>query len=386
MLNMASNPFFHGQNDSFDGSMAPPTLSRFESDDFAQSGFGDFDDNLPSQASALDKSKQHFDWGKAKMVRMMSEASLTTDETHDLTEEDEEFWTACDTSAMTGSSYHSSRTMESNVSNVSNDSNESNTSSSSKKKKKKSSKRSSSSSSSSNNNNNMSSSNNNSRESKSTKSSSKETRSSLSSSTKKSSRRRSMGEIPEHEVMHDTKTTQRSTASIEVDESHGQFNMDYSPPPTEMMSQVSREFDKMARNRRISIPTYTTSETILAIGRSGSLGHVGDQQHMQMHRSTNDTDATVHNERHRCNSNIVHSSIPLSSIRTEQPLHKSMLQQSSLQQDIVFIPRPEDRNLSTRPFSTGSPFVVSKANKKNGWENRSEKEVISRMDRMLQGK
>ena len=384
MLSMASNQSFHGQNDSFDGSMDPPSLSRFESDDFAQSGFGDFDDNAPSQASALDKKKQHFDWGKAKMVRMMSEATLTTDETHDLTE-DEEFWTACDTTVMTESSYHSACTMGSNVSNVSNNSNESNDSSSSKKKKKKSSKRSSS-SSSSNNNSSSSSSNSKLREGKSIKSSNKETRSTLSSSTKKSSRRRSMGEIPEHEVIHDTKTTHRSSASTEGNESQSQFDMDFSPPPMGTISKVSREFDKKARNRRISIPTYTTSDAMLSLGRSGSLGYVVDQHQLQVNRSANVTEASVYNERHRCHSNIVHSSMPLSQNHKEQPSHKSMIQLPSLQQDIVFIPRPEDRNLSTRPFSNGSPFVVSKASKKNGWETQSEKEVVSCMDRMLQGK
>ena len=92
----------------------PPTnLTRYDStDEFSQSGLGDF--NNGALSSALDKSKKHFDWGKAKVVRMSD-----TDGVDGLAEDLNGFSFPCDTTALSSGT---SKTLSSSESSSSADS------------------------------------------------------------------------------------------------------------------------------------------------------------------------------------------------------------------------------------------------------------------------
>ena len=331
------NRFIQPNSNDHDLAPARQALVRCESEDFMQSGFGDFqDDDLPSPS--LETAMQHFDWGKAKMVRMMSEATMSTNET----EEDHILFPCHETQESGGSSKHSSSTAGSH---------DSKRSSSKKKKNSKTSGRSTTTTSKRH-------------EDKASLKASGTIKTSGSLSQLKGRRRKSMGGIPENKVVHEARTSCPSKSGIDYAYFHGNIP----PPPLDLKSQESRDFDTLVKNRKgDAFPTFAL-ERMLPFKNSGSLKH-------EEPISLEECDRYVKSQ--------FHSRIEFPAIQPQAPQNNLI----DVLKDIVFVPRPDDFIRFPRSSSLPGQHTsfLSDTNEKL-WEGSDSKDVVVHMDRLLQGR
>jgi hypothetical protein len=306
---------------------------RFESaDDFAQSGLGDFNDGQFS--SSLDKTKQHFDWGKAKVVRMSDAESMD-----ELAEDLDGFSLHCDATATSGSSFHTLSSTESSSS-----------ADSAKKKKKSASKT---------------------KEGKSSKS----TKKTRSVSPKRINPRKSLGEIPEHESRENTDAEE---SCDELDNFH---------------RAVSEEWHAFGStgHRRSSAPPAMLLETMLPFGQSASPGKEQNRRlkSLPLKSSTNDDDFDNIVVKRRCKSS---TDFPTRTVAEESddsptPMHKPTHKIPAQDKEIVFVPRYEDFAQNPQLSSKTHPLqVFVPTAEQTPWPKTTPTEVAVRIDQLLQNK